>query len=98
MDDDAQYRLNYENLFSSCGNPAEFTSAALVADSGYNIEIKIPFRFIEPVKGLEIGFDLQINDDDGSGKRTSCCKWNDSTNEYSEIHRDSVRLYLMNNH
>ena len=39
-------------------------------ESGYQFELKLPWRFIrrEPVKqGLEIGFDVMLNDADGEG-------------------------------
>jgi endo-1,4-beta-xylanase len=81
LDDDAQYRLNFENEFSSRGNPAEYVSAVSITEEGYCVEIMIPFRFIKPEKGIELGFELQINDDSGSGSRTSYSKWNDKTNE-----------------
>jgi hypothetical protein len=31
--------------------------------------------------GAIIGFDFQVNDDQGSGKRDSISKWNDPTND-----------------
>jgi len=80
-DDDAQYRLDYENQFSFRGNPAAFESATKLTGEGYNVEIRIPFRFAKPESGLALGFDLQVNDDNGSGARTSYAKWNDPTNE-----------------
>jgi endo-1,4-beta-xylanase len=80
-EDDAQYRLDYENQFSFRGYPAQFASAAKVTEGGYIVEIAIPFRFVKPEPGIALGFDLQVNDDDGSGNRTSFAKWNDPTNE-----------------
>jgi len=81
-DDDAQYRFSFQNLFSSSGgNPAKSTSVAMVTKTGYDVEVAIPWRFVKPASGVAIGFDLQINDDDGSGSRTSYAKWNDPTNE-----------------
>ncbi len=81
LDDDAQYRLNYENEFSSRGNAAKIKSKAVVIKDGYNVEVKIPLQFIKGSTGTKIGFDLQINDDSGSGQRDSISKWNDPTNE-----------------
>ncbi len=81
LEDDAQYRINFTNNFSSRGNPATITSAAKVGGDGYLIEVKIPFRFVKGAAGVKLGFDLQINDDPGSGRRESYSKWNDPTNE-----------------
>jgi endo-1,4-beta-xylanase len=81
MDDDAQYRLNYVNEFSYRGNPAKIKSKTATTKDGYNVEIMIPFQFIQPGVDSKIGFDLQINDDNGDGKRSSIAKWNDATNE-----------------
>ncbi len=80
-EDDAQYRLSFENFFSSRGNPAKFSSATKVVEGGYVVEVAIPFRFVKPKAGIVIGFDLQVNDDGGAGTRTSYAKWNDPTNE-----------------
>lgn len=81
LDDDAQYRLNYENEFSSRGNAANIKSVAVVSKDGYYVEVMIPLQTIKGAAGTKIGFDLQINDDSGSGSRSSISKWNDPTNE-----------------
>ena len=81
MDDDTQYRLNYENEFSYRGNPAKYKSKTVITKDGYNVEVMIPFQFIKPSIGTKIGFDFQINDDSGTGNRSSISKWNDPTNE-----------------
>lgn len=81
LEDDAQYRLNFENEFSSRGNAAKIKSAAVKSKDGYYVEVMIPFQTIKGKAGTKIGFDLQINDDSGSGKRDSISKWNDPTNE-----------------
>ncbi|MBN2354230.1 MAG: endo-1,4-beta-xylanase [Spirochaetales bacterium] len=80
-EDDAQYRVNFTNDFSSRGNPAKIVSAVAVTSDGYAVEAAIPFRFALPKPGTKIGFDLQINDDQGKGRRESYSKWNDPTNE-----------------
>ncbi len=80
-EDDAQYRINFENEKSSGGFPADIKSATEKTWDGYTIEVSIPFKSIKGSPGLKIGFDLQVNDDDGSGKRTSIAKWNDPTND-----------------
>lgn len=81
MADDAQYRFNFENYFSYGGTPAKVTSAARITRTGYDVEVKIPLQTIRGAEGTVIGFDLQINDDAGSGARDSLSKWNDPTNE-----------------
>ena len=80
-EDDAQYRINFTNDFSSRGNPAKIVSAVSITPDGYAVEAAIPFRFVRPKPGTKIGFDLQINDDQGKGRRASLSKWNDPTNE-----------------
>jgi endo-1,4-beta-xylanase len=79
--DDAQYRISFTGDFSSRGYPAKYASAQAITPDGYTVEVKIPFQFIKPAPGVKIGFDLQINDDPGSGRRESYAKWNDPTNE-----------------
>lgn len=81
LEDDAQYRLNFDNELTVKGNPAEIVSATTVTDKGYNVEVMIPIRFVKPAKGVAFGFDLQVNDDSGVGRRTSIAKWNDKTND-----------------
>jgi endo-1,4-beta-xylanase len=74
-------RLKAKLAFWALVDPAKIVSAPAVTADGYVIEVKIPFRFIKPKPGTKIGFDLQINDDPGSGRRESYAKWNDPTNE-----------------
>jgi endo-1,4-beta-xylanase len=81
LEDDAQYRISFENDFSSRGYPARIQSVPVVTKTGYWIEVKIPLQTIQGVAGTAIGFDLQINDDPGTGARSSYSKWNDPTNE-----------------
>jgi endo-1,4-beta-xylanase len=81
QDDDAQYRVNFDNEVSTAGQAAAIKSAAVVTTDGYDVELMIPFQTIKPSSGTSLGFDLQINDDSGTGTRTSIAKWNDPTNE-----------------
>lgn len=79
-DDDTQYRVNYKNekTFGSVVVP-NFKTSTKVVPGGYVVEAAIPLDKI-PVKiGALIGFDIQINDDDGKGQRTGQCNWNDSS-------------------
>ena len=80
--DDGQFRvsLNNRQSFGSSGSLEGFESAAQFIEGGYAVEVKIPFRILVPEDGTVIGFDLQVNDDQGSGARDSISKWNDSTN------------------
>jgi len=80
--DDAQYRVNFKNLQSSdsAGSFEGFESAAKIVSGGYIVEVFIPFRTITASVGNIVGFDLQVYDDQGSGKRDSISKWNDPTN------------------
>ena len=77
--DDAQYRVNFENLrsFGSNGEDARFKSAAKKVDGGYLVEAAVPFKTIKGKSGLMIGFDVQVNDADSSGKRQGVVTWND---------------------
>lgn len=78
----AQIRVNYKNAVSgSSGVPApKFKSVAKVVDGGYNIEVAIPLDKVPGTEGNLMGFDLQVNDDNGSGSRTGIIAWNDSSN------------------
>jgi endo-1,4-beta-xylanase len=81
--DDGQFRVSFENKqsFGSTGSVDGFESATRIIEGGYAVEVKIPYRSLTPQDGTIIGFDLQVNDDQGSGARDSISKWNDPTNE-----------------
>ena len=78
--DDAQFRV-------SCIGGVSFgatTGTRIIAKvqttkTGYIAEAKIPWKFVEPKPGLQIGFDAQINDDAGAGRRQAVMKWNQAT-------------------
>ena len=78
--DDRQYRINYDNAktVGSQGNISEFTSATSLISGGYIVEVKIPFKTIKGSIGKVIGFDSQVNDDNGVGARTSTAIWSDT--------------------
>ena len=80
--DDGQFRVSFNNKqsFGSTGNVDGFKSATKIIPGGYVVEAKIPFKTITAKEGTIIGFDLQVNDDQGTGKRDSIAKWNDETN------------------
>lgn len=81
--DDGQFRVNFKNeqSFGSTGSVDGFESATQIIEDGYAVEVKIPYRSLTPQDGTIIGFDLQVNDDQGSGARDSIAKWNDPTND-----------------
>jgi endo-1,4-beta-xylanase len=81
--DDAQYRVNYKNAksFGSNGEDKRMQSAVSLIAGGYIVEMAIPFRATKGEANKIIGFDLQVNDADASGKRVGMAKWNDDTNE-----------------
>jgi endo-1,4-beta-xylanase len=83
QDDDGQYRVSFENLtsFGSTGSVEGFDSVAAVIDGGYVVEVMVPYRTIVASEGQVMGFDFQVNDDQGSGARDSISKWNDATND-----------------
>lgn len=78
--DDGQYRVNFDNETSF--NPESiaegFESATKVDGTNYLVEVKIPFTAITPVNGVQVGFDVQINDGQ-DGTRQSTAIWNDIT-------------------
>ncbi len=81
--DDGQFRVNFKNeqSFGSTGSVDGFKSATQITEDGYAVEVKIPYRSLAPQDGTIIGFDLQVNDDQGSGARDSIAKWNDPIND-----------------
>lgn len=80
-DDDVQYRVNYENVVTINGGPedSELITVTTITTDGYVVEMAIPFLLGAPEVGSAIGFDAQINDDQGSGARDSMVNWNDLT-------------------
>ena len=85
--DDAQYRVNYNNVQSFSANCVEdkFVTVTKVvyADdvvSGYLVEAAVPFSTIKGKPGHIMGFDLQVNDDaNADGVRDGMSNWNDAT-------------------
>ncbi|CAI3541296.1 Endo-1,4-beta-xylanase [Clostridium neonatale] len=61
--DDAQYRVNYDNEQSGGGNRIvdKFKSAASKTDDGYVVEMAIPLNNQAVVNQI-LGFDFQVND------------------------------------
>ena len=79
--DDIQCRVNFDNEKSVTDGLStdRFTSATTITDTGYIVEFAIPSTLGGLKANQVVGFDVQVNDDDGSGKRTSIANWNDLT-------------------
>ncbi|WP_458461876.1 endo-1,4-beta-xylanase [Paenibacillus sp.] len=88
QEDDAQYRVNFDNESSFGGNAIKerFKSATRLTSEGYVIEAAIPLDQVPSGKNTWIGFDLQVNDDHtGNGQRSSVSIWSDrSGNSYMD--------------
>ena len=80
QEDDGQYRVNFDNetSFNPSGIAAGFVSATEVSGTNYIVEMKIPFKTVNPQEDSTIGFDVQINDAK-DGARQSVAAWNDTT-------------------
>ncbi len=80
QEDDGQYRVNFDNetSFNPSGIAAGFVSATKVSGTNYIVEMKIPFKTVNPQEDSNIGFDVQINDAK-DGARQSVAAWNDTT-------------------
>ena len=78
VDGVGQYRVNFDNetSFNPAGIEEGFESATKVSGTSYTVEVKIPFTEITPEAGVQIGFDVQINDGK-EGARQSVAIWND---------------------
>ncbi len=79
--DDIQCRVNFDNekTVTDGRSVDDFISATAITDTGYIVEIAIPYVNAPFEGGQVVGFDVQINDDDGSGERTGIANWSDIT-------------------
>ena len=77
--DDVQYRVNYENTqtFGTNGSAQNFVTSTKITPFGYTVEAKVYMRTITLSEGMIIGFDVQVNDADHTGKRVNVITWND---------------------
>ncbi|MBQ5339390.1 MAG: endo-1,4-beta-xylanase [Oscillospiraceae bacterium] len=77
QNDDIQCRVGYDNSKSVSDNRSvdDFTSAAAKTSSGYLVEIAIPAVNGTLKSGQTVGFDIQINDDAGTGERAGSVIW-----------------------
>ncbi len=81
-DDDKQYRVNYENKHSFNGKKCleeNFNSEVVLTENGYKLEAAFKWTDITPQIGDKVGFELQVNDADDSGKRIGTLSWADKT-------------------
>ncbi len=78
-DDDIQLRVNFDNEVTvTDGRSADiYETAAKKTADGYIVEARIPCAIGEFKQGQVIGYDVQINDDNGEGKRTGIANWSD---------------------
>ncbi|HQL05597.1 MAG TPA: endo-1,4-beta-xylanase [Treponemataceae bacterium] len=81
--DDCQYRVSYVNEASFNGgcDPVLFKSAVSITSTGYMIEAAVPLTQVTGKAGASLGFDVQINDADASGKRAGVRNWACDTNQ-----------------
>uniref|UniRef100_A0A7C5V2R5 Beta-xylanase n=1 Tax=Caldicellulosiruptor owensensis TaxID=55205 RepID=A0A7C5V2R5_9FIRM len=78
-DDDVQYRVNYENTqtFGTNGSAQNFVTSTKITPFGYTVEAKVYMRTTTLSEGTVIGFDVQVNDADHTGRRVNVITWND---------------------
>ncbi|MEZ0536482.1 endo-1,4-beta-xylanase [Caldicellulosiruptoraceae bacterium PP1] len=95
QDDDAQYRVNYNNV-KSYGTGALFDKFDTVTKiiyndgnvEGYIVEAAVYAKTIKLYGDLLIGFDVQVNDADNTGKRVNVLTWSDPIgNDYRDTSR-----------
>ncbi|WP_281890509.1 endo-1,4-beta-xylanase [Paenibacillus sp. YYML68] len=82
--DDAQYRVNFNNVHSYGGSASsvKIASATATVAGGYYVEAAIDLDAIDEQADMLIGFDVQVNNDEnGDGKRNSVAAWNDSSGQ-----------------
>ncbi|ACK41928.1 MAG: sugar-binding protein [Dictyoglomus sp.] len=80
---DAQYRVNFENVQSYGTNASRdyFVTATKKTDFGYIVEAQVKMRTRKLNEGDVIGFDVQVNDADRFGSRVGIIAWNETENE-----------------
>jgi hypothetical protein len=78
-EDDAQYRTSAAGVetVGATSSSDNYTSKVTKVDGGYIVEACIKMK---TSAGQTIGFDIQVNNDPGTGFRSSIAKWNDATN------------------
>lgn len=81
--DDVQYSFAWNDGTTVGALPASKPVDGIVysisdTDQGYVVEAKIPWSTLNgtPADGMEIGFDMMVNDDDDGGGRDAKLSWN----------------------
>jgi len=81
---DYQYGFNWDKtsptIHESKHNRIDGVQYAVVTtDKGYRVEAKFPWSTlgVKPSVGANVGLDVQVNDNDGGGKRKSKITWHD---------------------
>ncbi len=81
QNDDMQCRIGFDGSKTVSDNHSvdDYISATTVNSNGYLVEIAIPNTLGRFTSGQVVGFDIQINDDDGSGTRVGIANWSGDT-------------------
>lgn len=69
----------YGDAYTKASN--KFVGKTTLSDKGYIVEMAVPFTELIPALGAKIGFEMQVNDDNGSGSRTGIVCWNSASGE-----------------
>ena len=78
---DGQYRVDAAGKVSYGAGPTGNVQAVVRRlPKGYLVEMEIKFSNLKPKPGARIGFEAQVNDTTGIGRRQALMKWNDPTN------------------
>jgi glycosidase len=89
-EDDAQYRISAAGMISYGETTRNQIRAEVKrTDEGYLVEAAIPWsksiaeKLAKADNGdaVQIGFEAQVNDDQGGGRRSAINKWNEASNE-----------------
>ena len=79
--DDGQFRINYTNDQSPNSKvPVEVTSFTKTEGTNYWVAAKIKWGNVHAINDV-LGFDLQLNDTNGTAARTGTLNWSDSTGQ-----------------
>ncbi len=82
--DDAQFRVNFESQVTGQGPGFDSVNVKAIAkktDSGYVVEMSVSMEEAPLKAGDQLGIELQVNNDDGSGERVSVAKWSHPEND-----------------
>ncbi|MGB7346085.1 MAG: sugar-binding protein [Pirellulaceae bacterium] len=77
-EDDAQYRVNCEGKLSGQGTGFDVNNlkaATSVTKSGYIVEMAVDIKHVKLMPGMELGVEMQVNDNAGDGTRGAVAKW-----------------------